>query len=339
MEEVPILDVFAGAGGLSHGLVRAGFRPVAAVELLPQACETYSELHPDVDVMQTSTRRVDFRKFRGRVRVVVGGPPCQPFSSGGLRLGGADDRDGFPEMLRVLHEVQPDAFLVENVAGLARGQTRAYFLPLLDALRELGYRIEWAILAATDYGVPQRRERLFVVGSRLPGFAFPERTHGPGRARPWVPSGTVIGSKPFGEPNTSIVTYAKTPDLRPSPYDGHLFNGGGRPIELDAPARTVLASAGGNKTPFVDTLGIVPGYHAHLKAGGAPRTGRVAGARRITVAESAALQTFPRGIRFAGPRSTQYTLVGNAVPPRLAAAVGAALVEHLATSVRSVRAA
>lgn len=339
MEEIPFLDVFAGAGGLSHGLAQAGFRPLAAVELLPHACETYAHLHRDAEIMVTNTRRVDFRRFRGRARVVVGGPPCQPFSTGGLRLAGADDRDGFPEMLRVLREVQPDAFLVENVAGLARGQTRSYFLPLLDRMRELGYRIEWSVLAATDYGVPQRRERLFVVGSRLPGFAFPEPTHGPGRTKPWVPSGQAIGADPYGEPNPSIVTYARTPDLRPSPYDGHLFNGGGRPIDLEAPARTVLASAGGNKTPFVDTLGLVPGYHAHLIAGGSPRTGRLPGARRITVAESAALQTFPPETRFAGSRSMQYKLVGNAVPPRLATAVGAALAQHIAMSTRSDRAA
>jgi DNA (cytosine-5)-methyltransferase 1 len=334
-----MLDVFAGAGGLSYGLSEVGFRPIAAVELLPQACDTYAGLHPEADVMAADTRRVDFRRFRGRVRVVVGGPPCQPFSTGGLRLGGADVRDGFPEMLRILREVQPEAFLVENVAGLARGSAGAYFLPLLEAMRELDYHVDWTILAATDYGVPQRRERLFIVGSRQPGFAFPEPTHGPDRAFPWVPSGTIIDAEPFGEPNPSIVTYAKSPDLRPSPYDGHLFNGGGRPIDVAAPARTILASAGGNKTSFIDTLGVVPGYHAHLTACGAPRTGRVPGARRITVAESAALQTFPSGTRFAGSRSMQYKLVGNAVPPRLAAAVGAALAEHVSTARRSVLAA
>jgi DNA (cytosine-5)-methyltransferase 1 len=143
----------------------------------------------------------------------------------------------------------------------------------------------------------------------------------------------------FGDPNPAIVTYARKPDLRPRPYDGLLFNGGGRPIDLAAPARTILASAGGNKTPFVDTENIVPPYHAYLLAGGVPRKGRVPGARRITVAESAALQTFPRNTYFAGPRSAQYTLVGNAVPPGLAQAVATALFSALMGWAQEARAA
>ena len=84
-------------------------------------------------------------------------------------------------------------------------------------------------------------------------------------------SGSVIGHEaPAGTPNTAIVTYALHPSLRPSAYHGHLYNGGGRPIELTRPAPTMLASMGGNKTPWVDTLGIVPAYHAHLLAGGSP---------------------------------------------------------------------
>jgi DNA (cytosine-5)-methyltransferase 1 len=115
-----------------------------------------------------------------------------------------------------------------------------------------------------------------------------------------------------------------------------LFNGGGRPIDLTDLAPTLLASMGGNKTPWVDTLGIVPGYHAHLAAGGEPRIGMVPGARRITVAEAAALQTFPDGMIFAGPRSSQYRQVGNAVPPLLAREVGRALVGYLTQKRRAV---
>src|SRR5690606_7733132 len=119
------------------------------------------------------------------------------------------------------------------------------------------------------------------------------------------------------------------PSLRPNPYHGQIFNGGGRPIDLDAPAPTLLASMGGNKTPWVDADGIVPEYHAHLSAGGRVRSGQVPGARRITVEEAAGLQTFPTGMRFSGSRSSQYRQVGNAVPPRLARAVGASLLRAL----------
>lgn len=336
---LPVLDLFCGAGGLSLGLTRSGFAPVAAVEIDQYACATYRSLHPRTDLLHADIRQVSFRRLRGDVAVVAGGPPCQPFSTGGLRRGAADPRDGFPALLQVLDEVRPDGVLIENVSGLGRGSTAPYLRALLGELADRGFAVAWTTLAATDYGVPQRRERVFIVGTRDGKFDFPSPTHGPGRDHPWLPAGSVLSvGAPFGEPNPSIVTYARKPDLRPSPYDGLLFNGGGRPIDLAAPARTILASAGGNKTPFIDTLRVVPPYHAHLMNGGEPRSGRVAGARRITVAESAALQTFPGEARFAGPRSAQYTLVGNAVPPRLAEAVGRALHDAL-TMAPQVRAA
>ena len=310
-----MIDLFAGAGGLSLGLAAAGFTPVRAVEVMPDAAATYEGLHG----VPVDRRRLEdipaseLRSWRGAT-VVAGGPPCQPWSSGGLRRGAQDARDGFPAMLRALELIRPEAFVIENVAGLARAP---YFSRLLEALA--AWQVSFAVLDAADYGVPQHRRRMFLVGTRAGAFAFPQRNP------EWVPAGAVIGHDAVGEPNPSIVTYAKRPDLRPSPYDGLLFNGGGRPLDLTVPARTVLASAGGNKTPFVDTLGVVPPYHASLLRGGPPRSGLVEGARRLTVAECAALQSFGPQVRFAGRRTVQYTLVGNAVPPLLAEAVGGAL--------------
>lgn len=337
-ERIPVLDLFAGAGGLSMGLHMAGFDPVGAVEIMEDAAKTY-EAHHDVEVDRRRLEEIperELRAMRGKVPVVVGGPPCQPWSTGGLRRGEEDDRDGFTAMFRALDLIKPEAFIIENVAGLERGKTRSYFLGLLRALEDvLGYEIKAKTLNAADYGVPQQRQRMFIVGLRDGRLQFPAPTHGPGHSKPWRTAGEVLTDEPVGDPNPSIVTYAKNPDLRPSPYDGLLFNGGGRPINLNAPARTILASAGGNKTPFVDTLGVVPEYHATIwdadrgkpRAGykGAIRVGCVPGARRITVAESAALQTFSEGMEFQGPRSSQYTQVGNAVPPKLAAAVGKAV--------------
>jgi DNA (cytosine-5)-methyltransferase 1 len=153
----------------------------------------------------------------------------------------------------------------------------------------------------------------------------------PGNPDARVPAGAVLGIKPLGEPNPSKIVFAKNPDLRPNPYHGHLFNGGGRAIQLDKPSPTILAAAGGNKTHFLDLEDHIPAYHAHLRNGGAPVSGELPGARRITVAESAALQSFPQGMTFAGRRSSQYTQVGNAVPPKLAQAVAEEVVGTLLT--------
>jgi DNA (cytosine-5)-methyltransferase 1 len=324
------IDLFAGCGGLSTGLARAGFSIDAAVELDPEACATFGAHHRDASVFDGDIAAIDFRRFRGEMRLVAAGVPCQPFSSGGKRLAAADPRDGFPQFLRAVREIRPEAVLVENVAGLARGSRSRYFASIVHALEDIGFTVTWELLNAADFGVPQKRLRLFLVGFRGGTFRFPEPTHGTGRARPWMAAGSVVSADTvIGEPNPSIVTYARNPDLRPNPYDGHVFNGGGRPIDLTKPSHTILASAGGNKTHWIDTLGVVPGYHAQLVEGQPPLEGEVPGARRLTVAESALLQTFPPDTVFTGARSSQYTQVGNAVPPLLAEALGRALAEQL----------
>lgn len=331
MGELTAIDLFSGAGGLSLGLEMAGFRARLAVELDADACATYREALPGVEVRQESAVGFDFSPWRGEIALVAGGPPCQPFSTGGLMQGRRDARDMLPVFVRAVQEVRPRAFLMENVPGLA---SRAHEGYLREALAPLSgaYRITSKVLNAADFGVPQSRRRLFVVGSCEGEIELP----GGGGGRP-RPAGEVLGAEPLGEPNPSRIVYAKTPDLRPDPYHGQLFNGGGRPIDLARPAPTILASAGGNKTHFLDLEGLVPPYHAHLLRGGKPYVGELPGARRITVEESAALQTFPAGMRFSGRRSAQYAQVGNAVPPLLAAAVGAAIVGRLLRRPRRAR--
>ena len=325
------IDLYSGAGGLSLGLARAGFTIRAAVECDTDACQTYASVHEGVDLRQADVRGLSLREYRG-IDLVAGGPPCQPFSSGGKRLGNADDRDLMPSFIKVIEEVRPRALLMENVPGLAGPGRSSYFATVLSAIREHGYTVSWSVLNAADYGVPQKRRRLFVVGLHNAEWAykFPAASHGPNGTKPHVHAGSVLDPDTLqGEPNPSIVVYAKRPDLRPSPYDGHLFNGGGRPIDLSAPCHTILASAGGNKTHFLDTLGEVPPYHRHLRSGGAPRRGRLPGSRRLTVRESALLQAFPKSMKFTGSRSSQYTQVGNAVPPILAQRLGKPLSQRL----------
>lgn len=327
--KVRALDIFAGAGGLSIGLEQAGFDIVAGAEWDSDACETFAKAHPTADVVEGDVNAIDFRRWRDEIDVLVGGPPCQPWSTGGKRLGSADPRDGWPAFLRALREIRPRAFIAENVGGFASGARRAQFEALVDELTAMKFRVEADVLNAADFGVPQKRQRLLIIGIRGSEITFPAPKYGPRGWKAWRPAGSVIGVEPLGSPNPAIVTYARCPDLRPNPYGGHVYNGGGRPIDLSRPAPTLLASMGGNKTPWIDAHGVVPAYHAHLLAGGAPRTGLVPGARRITVEEAALLQTFPAGMHFAGRRSSAYRQIGNAVPPLLAREVGAALLALL----------
>jgi DNA (cytosine-5)-methyltransferase 1 len=321
MTAIRALDIYSGAGGLSIGLEAAGFKIVAGADIDADACDTFAKAHPAAEVLRGDVGQMSFRSWRGAVDCLVGGPPCQPWSTGGKRLGTDDPRDGWPQFLQALKEIEPRAFIAENVAGLVRGSRRPYFQSLKKRLEDLGFNVAAEVVNAADYGVPQNRLRLIFVGLRNGHFEFPSPRYGPGK-EPRRPASIVIQAAPIGIPNPSIVTYARQPDLRPNPYDGHIFNGGGRPIDLNKPAPTLLASMGGNKTPWVDTMGIVPEYHKHLQSGGEPRVGRVPGARRITVEEAALLQTFPPGTQFAGRRSSCYRQIGNAVPPLLAQAVG-----------------
>jgi DNA (cytosine-5)-methyltransferase 1 len=320
-----VLDVFSGAGGLSIGLAAAGFEIVAGAELDPDSCETFAKAHPAATVLNGDANDISFASWRGEADIVAGGPPCQPWSSGGKRLGAADPRDGWPAFLRAIEQIRPRAFIAENVAGLAASTGSHQLARLLRRLESLGFTVTAQVVNAAAYGVPQNRRRLILVGLAGARFAFPAAAYGDGCARPWRAAGEVIGHEPVGLPNPSIITYARNPDLRPSPYDGHVYNGGGRPIDLSRPAPTLLASMGGNKTPWIDTGGVAPEYHAHLRSGGRPRAGRVPGARRITVEEAALLQAFPPGMFFAGPRSSCYRQIGNAVPPLLARVIGTAV--------------
>lgn len=323
------LDLFSGPGGMTLGFKRAGISPIACVERRKDAVETFSFHTDDAEHFCADIRSLAFDRYAGMVDVVYGGPPCQPFSTGGLRRAAGDPRDMFPEFVKTVAQVRPAAFVAENVVGLTTRSRIGYLAEIVYKLESLGFNVSWRVLNAADYGIPQKRKRLFIVGMRTGIFWFPKPTHGPGTSRKYKSSGTIIQNAPIGEPPDCPVVFAKYPDKRRSPYAGHVYNGGGRPIDLNAPCHTILAAAGGYKTHWIDTLGIAPRYTAHLWAGGAPWVGNVPGARRMTVEESALIQTFPAEMKFAGSRSSQFTQVGDAVPPDLAEVVGRALVAQL----------
>ena len=320
------IDLFSGAGGLTIGLKRAGWGCTLALEVVKDACATYRKSFPNVTLIEDDIKKIDFSPFRGKVSLVAGGPPCQPFSVAGYQKASEDSRDMIPEFIRAVKEVAPDAFLMENVPGLLNAKHNEYYSDITGQLRDLGYEVVDDILNAADFGVPQYRRRLFIIGTRGFSFVFPKPTHGPG-LKPYTSAKKALENMQECEPNKAIVTYAKTPVLRPSPWAGMLVNGGGRPINLSAPSPTIPASAGGNRTHIVDKDGVLLNYHSYLMEGGVPLCGAVEGVRRLTVRESARLQSFPDKFEFVGKKSSLYRQVGNAVPPTLAEAVGRALHE------------
>lgn len=324
------LDLFSGPGGLTLGLKEAGIEPIAAVESRPEAVATYKKHTADAEHYCKDIREVDVSKYRGAARLVYGGPPCQPFSTGGLRKSTSDKRNMIPAFLAAIAAVRPEVVLMENVPGLVVASRIHYLHDILGQLKKLGYQTSYRVLNAAHYGVPQKRRRLFVIASKGKAFWFPKPTHGPGTGTPMVATSTVVHpDRPLGEPPDCPVVYAKYPDLRPSPYAGQIYNGGGRPIDLNEPCHTILASAGGYKTHWVDTENVAPRYNRHLKNGGKPWEGSVPGARRLTIEESALIQTFPPWLTFSGSRSAQYSQVGDAVPPLLARIVGQSLLRQL----------
>jgi DNA (cytosine-5)-methyltransferase 1 len=322
------VDLFAGAGGLSLGLKDAGWDTKLAVDFDKAACTTYKHNFPKVDVVQGDIRKIDWSSFAGKIDLVAGGPPCQPFSVAGNQLAAQDSRDMLPEFVRAVREIKPKLFLMENVAGLVSPKHEPYLALRLQQLNLLGYDLEYKVLDAADYGVPQHRRRVIIFGSKRGLVRFPKESHG-GSRRAHISAIAAICDAPKDEPNKAIVTYAKNPIFRPSPWAGMLVNGGGRPINLHSPSQTIPASAGGNRTHIIDENSILFDYHAHLEGGGKPRTGLVKGVRRLTVRESARLQSFPDDFVFIGQRSSQYRQVGNAVPPLLGRAVGEALLAAL----------
>lgn len=317
------VDLFAGAGGMSLGLKMAGFSVVGAVENDLDACATHETNFPGVDLWAGDIRHVDWGRWRG-VDVIAGGPPCQPFSVAGPQMGSNDIRDMVPEFIRAVREVRPRAFVMENVAGLLTARFKTYFDHCLRQFEGLGYFVSWRILEASDYGVPQRRCRVVIVGTATNGFRFPEPTHGVNGVA-HVSVRQALANVDPGDLNPAIVTYAKTPILRKSPYAGMLCNGQGRPLNLDAPSLTIPATAGGNRTHILDPEGVLKTYHDQLMNGGPVRAGLVRGVRRLTLNESSALQGFPSSYQFSGRKSKRFRQIGNAVPPQLAAAVFATL--------------
>ncbi len=362
------LEIFSGAGGLAIATHLAGFTHEAVVEWNKDACLTLRENSAGLageawNVIEGDIRDVDASRFDG-LDLLAGGPPCQPFSLGGRHQGNGDARDMIPQFIRCVRQARPRAFIMENVKGLTRPAFRNYFsytllqlsypeitrrpsesdtdhLSRLESIhtkgrsRRLTYHVTARVLNAADYGVPQTRERVFLVGFRadqnIP-WHFPDPTHsreallfeqwGSGRywkrlgLKPAARSGPAFRIPETRPPLAPWRTIRETIADLPPPLDresnrvlNHRLQPGARPYPghtgspLDWPSKTL--KAGDHGVPGGENMIVFP-------------DGSV---RYLTVREAARVQTFPDGWLLRGAWSEAMRQLGNAVPVELARVV------------------
>jgi DNA (cytosine-5)-methyltransferase 1 len=353
--DLSAISLFSGAGGMDIGFMRSGFRIVAANEIDKDACQTYATNHPEQRLWRGDVQEylAEFRQFEG-VDLVFGGPPCQGFSVAGKM----DPQDSRNQLLwtfmQVVEMIQPRAFVCENVKALAVLEKWSDIRQkLCQIAQSLGYTCKLVLLNAADFGVPQSRDRMFLIGFRdaavihdLEGQFEQRRRLAPTVRDILLPLG-VAGSPNNQRTCSAKVTIAAKPVMRRSPYAGMLFNGQGRPLNPARAACSLHASMGGNKTPIIDeahcyfgAASWVEWYHQHLLQGGQPLAPNAAPKhlRRLTVDEALRIQTFPHNYRFIGSQCSIYRQIGNAVPCELAEVVADVvrdcLIERKLTKIR-----
>lgn len=382
MKSLTSLELFTGAGGLALGLEAAGWRHTAVVEKNPHACATIrlnqTAEHPLMKgwmLHEADVRSIKYESIAKSVDMVAGGPPCQPFSMGGKHRAHGDPRDMFPEAVRAVRELQPCCFVFENVKGLLRESFATYFgyvvlqLTYPSVVRrsseewrahlrrlerthtsgrgtDLQYRVVYQLLNAAEYGVPQNRERVFIVGFRSDlnrEWSFPAKTHSLDRLlyEQWV-TGSYWEEHEISKRRRPTLKNALVGRVARLKSDFSFVAPPGRRY------RTVRDALQGLPDPQNATVSITnheyrPGarsYAGHtgsgldepckvLKAGdhGVPGgenmlvmpTGKV---RYFTVRESARIQAFPDEYIFSGSWTEAMRQIGNAVPVVLASAVG-----------------
>ena len=302
LNKLTALEICAGAGGQALGTERAGFKHVALVEIEPDYCATLIRNRPSWNVINADLHEFDDGEYVG-VDLLAGGVPCPPFSIAGKGLGADDERDLFPQALRLIEDIKPKAVMLENVRGFLSTQFSEYREHILESIRSYGYRVWISLLNASDYGVPQLRLRAVIVALRNDidvEFTFPS---GEDYAEPLTVGETL---KDLMEANSWEGTsdWVKTANrIAPTIVGGSKKHGG--PDLGPVRAKRAWAELG------VDGRGI---------ADQAPLPGFI-GMPRLTTRMVARIQGFPDEWDF-GPRKTKaYRQIGNAFPPPVAEAV------------------
>jgi DNA (cytosine-5)-methyltransferase 1 len=295
-DNIKVLDLFAGCGGLSLGFEALKF-DVIGYEMDEKAVETYNKNL----IGKCFQEKLSINKqFEDKFDVIIGGPPCQPFSVGGHQKGVDDERNGFPIFLNAVEQLNPKIWVFENVRGMLYSN-KWYLDQVINQLHKLGYIIEYKLLNAVNFGVPQNRERLFVVGHRSK-FAFPKPEN------KIFTVGESIGDLiETVSDESKILTDSMNKYVAKYEKASSCVNP--RDLYLEKPARTLTCRNIAAPTGDMQRVKLTDGRR-----------------RRISVREAARLQSFPDWFEFCGTETNQYYQIGNAVPPMLA--------YYLANSVR-----
>jgi DNA (cytosine-5)-methyltransferase 1 len=306
------VEMCAGAGGQALGLEMAGFDHEALVEYEKPMCDTLKFNRPKWNVIHGDLREFDGRKYKG-IDLLAGGLPCPPFSIAGKQLGKDDERDLFPTGIRLIDEIRPRAVMIENVRGLIGSPFAEYREHILKEMNKLGYRTEWRLLNASDYGVPQLRPRAILVGIKKNISEFFE----------WPKAGS-ISAPTVGETLLDLMAangwkgakaWAKNADrIAPTVVGGSKKHGG--PDLGPTRAKQAWAELGVNGMGIADE---------------APNKS-FKGMPKLTVKMVARIQGFPDDWQITGKKTNAYRQVGNAFPPPVAYAVASQIAECLAST-------
>lgn len=333
MKDFSVVELFAGAGGLAIGLEAAGIKCVALNEIDKWACQTLRKNRPNWNVLEGDIKGHDFTRYEDKVDIITGGFPCQAFSYAGKKLGLEDARGTlFYEFARVVQEVKPKICIGENVRGLLSHENGKTLEGMISILDEIGYRIitPVRVLKAINYNVPQKRERLILVGVRKDidvDFAYPKPFKKIYNLKDALKKGELFNK------DVPDSVGAKYPEHKKQVLDLVPQEGYWRDLPLDIQKEYMQKSfyLGGGKTGMARRIGWNEPCLTLTCSPAQKQTERChpEETRPFTVREYARIQTFPDDWEFAGSASQQYKQIGNAVPVNLAKEIGFSIIKFL----------
>ncbi len=310
MDKFTSIEICAGAGGQALGLELAGFEHNLAIEVDVNACATLRLNRPTLNVVENDLRTVSVKDYKG-IDLFAGGVPCPPFSIAGKQLGENDERDLFPDALRMIAECNPKAVLLENVRGLSGSKFSDYRARIIKRLNEMDYQVGWRVLNASDYGVPQLRPRFLLVALKskyAANFRWPEKSENKVTVADAISDLMLANGWKGGKEWVKLAN-----DIAPTIVGGSKKHGG---ADLGPGRAREKWSALG-----VDGRGI---------ADSAPTKDMDKNHKpRLTLEMVARIQGFPDDWKFSGKKTAIYRQIGNAFPPPVARAVGESIMDAI----------